>query len=486
MCRANPDGRRCCDVHTKYGRTRQNLKAKQQYTNRQLKQEDLTEDRKNKLEKTLEEVDNSLDKLEAPYKEYSGGKHYHMDITPKTEKVLNQLKSDGLQPYIVGGSVRDVLLGLNNKDIDIEVYGGNANQVITSLKKIGKVDEVGKAFGVLKIRLGEEDFDVSLPRRDSLTGEGHQGFDIEVDPNMSLEEASGRRDFTINALMYDHDKEYIVDLHDGLKDLQYKKLRHVTDAFDEDPLRVLRGVQMASRFGFTLHPDTIEKAKTLKNGFNNLSKERVRDEFQKLYNKGLTAQEGLKILKATEWEENFPGLKKANTPQLWEKVEKMQTILSTNSNLNKHKDVYLSACIAKSIENVKEREEFLSLTCVGDKVKNEALALAATEAPEKINRTSMRHWARSMKKGTTVESWVALQKSYNVDVSNIEKTAKDAGVWENIEKDYVSGNDITELANRKPGPWVGEIVSAVRDAQYQEKFTDRTSGIKWLKQSGLI
>lgn len=487
MCKDKAHGgQRCNDATTKYGKQYRNLKAKEQYAVRKLNSENLTNAQKTKLTQNLNLTKQALSDLEQKYAELGPGKPFLLPVNENTEKVLNQLKTDGLVPYIVGGSVRDVLLGLKNKDIDIEVYGGDANHVIASLKKIGRVDEVGKAFGVLKVQLGEDDFDVSLPRRDSLVGEGHTGFDVEVDPNMTLVEASGRRDYTINALMYDHENQYIIDNHGGLNDLKNKKLKHVTDAFDEDPLRVLRGVQMASRFGFTLHPETIEKAKTLKTQYSSLSIERVQIEFQKLYNKGLASQEGLKILQKTEWDENFPGLKEVNNEKLWVNVSKMQQILKDNPELNTRKDMFLSAAVANSIPNTNTRREFLTATCVGDKVKNEALTLTEISSPEKVSNESMKHWARSLKKGLTIRDWVVLQESYGVDVSQVKTTAKNAGVYNSIEPDFVSGNDIMQLAGKPAGRWVGEVVEKTRAAQYAGIFSDRESGLKWLTESKAV
>lgn len=122
MCRTA--GRRCNNVHTGYGRAKQNLKAKEQYTKRKLKDTNLPVEYREKLLSRLQETQKEIERLEQKYQQYPNGKHYHMDLTEKSVKVLNQLKADNLTPYVVGGSVRDALLNLNNKDVDIEVYGG--------------------------------------------------------------------------------------------------------------------------------------------------------------------------------------------------------------------------------------------------------------------------------------------------------------------------------------------------------------------------
>lgn len=362
---------------------------------------------------------------------------------------------------------------------------GEVSQVIASLRKLGKVDEVGKAFGVLKLRLGDEDFDISLPRRDSLTGDGHRGFDVSVDPHMSLMEATSRRDFTINALMYDHVNEYVVDLHGGLQDLYQKKLRHVSDAFDEDPLRVLRGVQMASRFGFTLHSDTVERSKTLKNGFNSLSTERVQIEFQKLYTKGLYASEGLKILRDTEWDENFPGLAKVNNSNLWGNVDRMEQIIRSSPELKADKEVLLSATIANSINDPSDRMKFLSLTSVGDRNKNVAFNLTTVAAPEPT-RYGLRKWAFDAPNGVALRKWCVLQEARGIDVSSVKEVAQQVNVWDKREPDLIGGDDILSLTDKTPGPWVRNVLSATREAQYKEVFFDHDSALEWVKTSGVM
>jgi tRNA nucleotidyltransferase (CCA-adding enzyme) len=212
---------------------------------------------------------------------------------------------------LVGGCVRDPLIdpGLVSKDIDIEVYGVSDIDLLSeALRSVGRVDEVGRSFGVLKVQVGDQDIDVSLPRRDSKTGDGHRGFDIHPDSSLSEKEATGRRDFTINALMWDPKTEEIVDCWGGLDDIQNGILRHTTDAFSEDPLRVLRGVQFAARFGFRLAPETAELCQSLSATYNELPKERVWGEFEKIGTKGTDITACLTALQESGWDRHFPRL----------------------------------------------------------------------------------------------------------------------------------------------------------------------------------
>jgi tRNA nucleotidyltransferase/poly(A) polymerase len=484
MCRSSEHGgRRCNHVDTNAGKALRNLQAKKQYHEKKLSETDLTAEDRTKSEKVLEKTVSEMNKWREERTKFGAGKYLTMPLNPETERVLGQLEEDGFDAYIVGGSVRDELMGLPSKDIDIEVYGGTANQIANSLGKIGRVDEVGKAFGVLKIRLGDEDFDVSLPRKDSKVGDGHRGFDISVDPNLSLEEATERRDYTINALMYSHKHGYIIDKHGGLEDLENKQLRHVSDAFDEDPLRVLRGVQMASRFGMDLHPDTIEKAKTLKGSFNELAVERVQIEFQKLYEKGKSSHKALKLLKATGWEENFAGLKEANTEELRNNVKRMQTMIADETVPKDRRDVFLSASIAGGIANENDRQKFLTTTCVGDRVKNEALHLTKMQEPEQINSESLKTWSYGLPRQLSIRDWAILQTANGKEehAKNVLQKAEQYGVADKPEPDVLKGEDVLALfPNERPGRWVGETIASARKAQYAGIFSSRDDALKWL------
>lgn len=179
---------------------------------------------------------------------------------------------------LVGGCVRDELMGIAPKDWDLEIYGIAPEKLREILDKFGKVDAVGEAFTVYKIG---QDLDVALPRRERKTGRGHKGFVVEGDPEMSFEEASRRRDFTINAILKDVLTGEIIDCFGGQKDIENKILRIVSkETFAEDSLRVLRAAQFAARFEFQIDEETIEICKSI--DLNDLPKERIWGELEKL------------------------------------------------------------------------------------------------------------------------------------------------------------------------------------------------------------
>jgi tRNA nucleotidyltransferase (CCA-adding enzyme) len=219
---------------------------------------------------------------------------------------LQALRRAGGKPRIVGGSVRDWLLGLKPKDFDVEVYGLDYEALGRALRHFGPTDVVGRSFGVLKVRLGGVEYDFSLPRRESKTGAGHRGFAVRPEPGLSEADAAARRDFTINSIAYDPLDDRIIDPHNGQRDLAQRVLRHTSGAFVEDPLRVLRAMQFAARFDLRLAPETAELCRSIRSSFSELPKERVWGEWDKWATKAVMPSRGMIALKESGWMTHFP------------------------------------------------------------------------------------------------------------------------------------------------------------------------------------
>ncbi len=228
-------------------------------------------------------------------------------------RLCKAVREAGGRAMLVGGWVRDYLLGIESKDFDIEVYGLDPARLRALLETIAPVNTVGEHFAVyklvfyssdrdsssegsdsssesnykseisnLKTRSSERfEIDVSLPRRESKSGRGHRAFIIEGDPQMTFEEAVRRRDFTINAILYDPLADEIVDPFGGVEDLRRRILRAVAaNTFIEDSLRVLRAVQLAARFEMTIDSQTVELCRSI--DLSDLPHERIWGEIEKL------------------------------------------------------------------------------------------------------------------------------------------------------------------------------------------------------------
>ena len=193
------------------------------------------------------------------------------------EAIARRVRDQGGRAFIVGGWVRDRLLGHESKDIDLEVFGVPAARLEALLASMGRVDTVGESFAVHKIG----GLDVSLPRTESKTGRGHRGFAVTGDPHLSIAEAARRRDFTINAVLFDPLAGEYVDPHGGRADLERRLLRAVDPAtFGDDSLRVLRAIQFAARFELVI--DDATKALCRSIPLDDLPAERVWGEIEKL------------------------------------------------------------------------------------------------------------------------------------------------------------------------------------------------------------
>lgn len=222
-------------------------------------------------------------------------------------RLCQQLADAGGHGWLVGGCVRDMLLGIDPKDFDLEVYGIEAEALSALLKSLGRTEAVGKQFGVLKHFCGEIEVDVALPRTERKTASGHCGFTVQTDPGLSPEKATLRRDFTINAMMYNPLTVELLDFHSGQDDLQAGLLRHVSGAFAEDPLRPLRAMQFAARYKLSLHQETAALCNTLISEATNLPSSRIWSEWKKW---ALSSHPsfGLKALRDSGWINLYPEL----------------------------------------------------------------------------------------------------------------------------------------------------------------------------------
>lgn len=251
--------------------------------------------------------------------------------------LASKVKEKGGRAFYVGGYVRDLLLNIPNKDIDIEVHGIAEKDLVAILNEIGEVDYYGRSFGIYALR--HEDIEVALPRSEKVLGTGHRDFEISVDPDMGYKNAALRRDFTINALMMDVLSHEILDYFNGTNDLNKGIIRHVNDAsFVEDPLRVYRAAQFASRFGFKIDERTVELCKGIDTFV--LSRERIEEELKKA------------LLKAERAEIFFECLKEMNQKDVWFKgVNNLSCLMKYESNRINADNKYYFMVLLLALDN---------------------------------------------------------------------------------------------------------------------------------------
>ena len=171
-------------------------------------------------------------------------------------KIAEAVHQEGGRTYYVGGYVRDLILGRENKDIDIEIHGVSVQCLEAILDSLGERLTMGASFGIMGLRHYE--LDIAMPRSETATGRGHKDFEVFVDPFLGEEKAACRRDFTMNALMQDVLTGEVLDFFGGQDDILHRRIRHVNDqSYAEDPLRVFRAAQFAARFGFEVAEETV-------------------------------------------------------------------------------------------------------------------------------------------------------------------------------------------------------------------------------------
>lgn len=208
----------------------------------------------------------------------------------KFEKWSLEIKEIGGDMYFVGGCVRDSFIGVKSKDIDLLVTGIELNKLVDVLSKYGKVNMVGESFGIIKFKpFGDvDDYDIALPRTERCTGDGgYRAFETFSDPFLPIEKDLERRDFTINSVAKNVFSDDIVDPFGGVSDIKEKIIRMTNpETFKDDPLRMLRAVQFASRFRFIIEFNTYKAI--IENGsrIKEIPFERVLIELDKIVKNG--------------------------------------------------------------------------------------------------------------------------------------------------------------------------------------------------------
>src|SRR4029453_9099342 len=222
-----------------------------------------------------------------------------MTPSPASFPFVRALQQRGARVYTVGGTVRDELLGYPRKDLDLLVTDLPQPDLLHCLRPYGRVQLTGRAFGVIKLLPHGWDgppIDVALPRTEISTGIGHRDFAVTFDHTLPVEIDLGRRDFTINAMAMDLANDRLLHPFGGGPDLQQRLLRQVSAAaFPEDPLRMLRGVQLAPRFGLRVEPATYEAMQAHAATITSVAAERIAEELRKLFQASMPS-EGFRLM----------------------------------------------------------------------------------------------------------------------------------------------------------------------------------------------
>jgi len=375
--------------------------------------------------------------------------------------------------------VRDSLLGTCDeiRDFDIEVYKIGQEKLLSILSKHGKPNLIGKAFGVVHLSRQNIHYDFSFPRTESKTGSGHRAFDVQTDPNLSFEEAAKRRDFTINAMGMELPDLELADPYNGSKDLEKKILRHVSEAFAEDSLRVLRAVQFAARFELRAAKETIELCKTL--SLDDLSRERIEEEFRKWLLKGVKPSYGLDIFCEVGLQKMFfeIGIENDHT----ELGNILDSMAKHRGDLNSTKAEIIMFAGLLCLPNAKPFDFLKKWVPINVLLRKVPTLLNSLSG---FNLNSKSSLSRCSLKVGGLKLPAILKSAIENDASlyeNALKIGKEMGIWEDAPEPFLTGKMLLDMGF-KQGPYIGEIIKQIFEKQLEGEVRSKEEAEKMAKE----
>jgi len=396
----------------------------------------------------------------------------------KLQPIFTTLQKHNITPIIVGGWVRDMLLGIESKDIDIELYNvNNFAKLEEILQKFGSCNIVGKQFGVLKLTFQNLELDFSLPRTESKIGIGHKGFSVTTYKQISFKEAALRRDFTINAMGYNPLTKELLDPFGGKKDLENKTIQIVNKkTFVEDPLRVLRGVGFCVRLKFKASTEFIHIAQTMvqQNMLQELPKERIFEELKKVFLKANNFTTLLPLARAITLKHFFHSFK----------CEKLQykKLLYALKNANKLNKEQFSIFLALLLHQCSKKKREIFFNQISNQTKLLLHVEKLLQHKPKQNYTTYELY--------TLAQEVILEELFLLftltDAKNktlykeFAKQAKQLGILKKKLPPIIEGKDLLKLG-LKPSKEFKIILEKCYEAQKKGVIHTKEEGVEFVK-----
>jgi tRNA nucleotidyltransferase (CCA-adding enzyme) len=455
-------------------------------------------------------------------------------LPPLLSAIVGGLASAGYRALVVGGAVRDALLGGEPKDFDIEVHGIGYDKLAGLLSEHGRVDLVGKSFGVVKLNASGHEYDFSVPRRDSKVGLHHRDFHATFDEEITPQEAASRRDFTINSMAYDPLADQILDYFGGADDLKNRVLRATSPAFAEDPLRVLRGMQFACRFDLTLDPGTAAMCQSISDTYATIARERVADEFMKWAVKSWRPGRIAEYLAASGWGVHFPEIAcLAGVPQdaHWHPegdvgihtmfvLDAAARIAEREALQGDDRAVLLFAALCHDFAKatttaLREREGKLRWTSWGHEADGGPMSraflerigikssivdrvvplvenhLASSSIGREVTPRAVRRLAMRLAPATIADLLRLIEADHSgrpplpvglpEGAIRIRDMAEAQAVHHGPQPPLILGRHVLPYFDDRPGKHIGEVTSAAYEAQADGVFSNLEEGIRWLE-----
>lgn len=418
------------------------------------------------------------------------GEWFEPDLPGRLLKIAGDIREAGGRAFLVGGWVRDALLGKSCRDYDVEVYDMAQDALVPILSKYGRTNLVGKAFGVIHLAMKGLSLDFSFPRTESKVGYGHRGFVVHTDEKLSFKEAALRRDFTINAMGMELPELTLCDPYGGIDDLKSHTLRHVGPAFAEDSLRILRGVQFASRFGCTLAPSTVELCRTL--SLDDLSVERLFEEFKKWLLKPGKPSLGLKAFLDIKLDEYFPEIHpfKNSWETLGIVLDNMVALRDTLPEAQAMEFAFAALLCGsaetslKFLERITNETHLLKIVPPLLKAYQELNTAIVNDAPAlrrlavklgglKLLGLLVKCTPREFYAGSTADGECFADKFWNA--------SNGLDLIEEAPQPYLMGKMLMDMGV-KPGKQMGEIIKKSFELQLDGKIKNAEEAIAWAKK----
>ena len=416
------------------------------------------------------------------------GQWFEPDLPGRLLKIAGDIREAGGRAFLVGGWVRDALLGRSCRDYDVEVYDMAQDALVPILSKYGRTNLVGKAFGVIHLAMKGLSLDFSFPRTESKVGYGHRGFVVHTDEKLSFKEAALRRDFTINAMGMELPELTLCDPYGGIDDLKAHTLRHVGPAFAEDSLRILRGVQFASRFGCTLAPETVELCRTL--SLDDLSIERLFEEFKKWLLKPGKPSLGLRAFLDIKLDGYFPEIRpfEGSWETLGDILDKMAELRDSNGlSDTQAMDFAFAALLCGNADSA--LDFLVRITNENHLLKNVPLLLSALRNLDEGVVDDIPALRRLAVKQNGLKLLCLLVKC--IPVSYYRSPDFATALWNSAAKydllnaapqPFLTGKKLMDLGV-KPGKHMGEIIKQSLELQLDGKITSAEEAAEWARQA---
>ena len=461
-------------------------------------------------------------------------KRMTLHLPPLLDRIVRELRASSLRAVVVGGAVRDALLGGEPKDFDIEVHGVAYDRLAGLLSEHGRVDLVGKSFGVVKLNAGGREYDFSVPRRDSKFGLHHRDFHATFDEEITPREAASRRDFTINAMAYDPVTDELLDYFGGAQDLQNRVLRATSPAFAEDPLRVLRGMQFACRFDLTMDRETAAMCQTIADHYATIARERVADEFMKWAVKSSRPGRISEYLAASGWGVHFPEISRlAGVPQdpHWHPegdvgshtmfvLDAAARIAEREALAGDDRAVLLFAALCHDFAKatttaLREREGKMRWTSWGHEADGGPMSraflerigikgsivdrvvpmvenhLASSSIGREVTPRAIRRLAMRLAPATIADLLRLIEADYSGrpplpvglpdGALRIREMAEAQAVHHGPQPPLILGRHVLPYFDDRPGKHIGEVTAAAYEAQADGVFSSLEEGLGWLE-----